>query len=74
LQGMGWGHMPTYMVAAELRAGTLMSIAGQHLRGGSGEMVAARRRDRPQGPVANRLWHFIAEQAGELRAAIARAG
>jgi DNA-binding transcriptional LysR family regulator len=72
LQGMGWGHMPTFMVAEELRDGRLVSIAGKHLRGGTGEVVAARRSDRPQGPVASRLWHFIGQQASALRKAIGK--
>jgi len=62
--------MPTFMIAEELRDGRLLSIAGAHLRGGAGELVAARRSDRPHGPVANRLWQFIAEQAAGLRGAI----
>ena len=70
LQGMGWGHMPTFMIAEELRDGRLLSIAGKHLRGGVGKVVAARRRDRPHGPVANRLWHFVRQQAPGLRASI----
>lgn len=72
LQGMGWGHMPTFMVAEELRTGRLVSIAGKYLRGGSGELVAARRRDTPHGPVANRLWRYIGEQAPEFGASIRR--
>lgn len=72
LQGMGWGHMPTFMIAEELRDGRLLSIAGNHLRGGAGEVVAARRRDRPHGPIANRLWQFIDQQASALRKAIAK--
>jgi DNA-binding transcriptional LysR family regulator len=72
LQGMGWGHMPTFMVAEELRDGRLLSIAGKHLRGGAGEVVAARRCDRPHGPVASRLWRFIDQQASALRKAIAK--
>jgi DNA-binding transcriptional LysR family regulator len=70
LQGMGWGHMPEFMVADELRDGRLISIAGRHLRGGHGEIVAARRRDRPHGPVAKRLWQYIEQQAPALKAAI----
>jgi DNA-binding transcriptional LysR family regulator len=70
LQGMGWGHMPAFLVADELRRGRLLSIAGRHLRGGAGEIVAARRRDRPHGPVADRLWQFVAEQAAALRSAL----
>jgi len=71
LQGMGWGHMPVYMVADELRDGRLLSIAGKHLPGGQGEIVAARRRDRPHGPVAGDLWSFIADEAPGLQAAFA---
>jgi DNA-binding transcriptional LysR family regulator len=63
LQGMGWGHMPDFMVADELADGRLLSIAGKHLPGGFAETVAARRRDRPHGPVASRLWRYIAEAA-----------
>lgn len=62
--------MPEFLVADELRDGRLLSIAGRHLRGGGGEIVAARRRDRPHGPVANRLWQYIEEQAPALKAAI----
>jgi DNA-binding transcriptional LysR family regulator len=72
LQGMGWGHMPTFLIAKELRDGRLLSIAGQHLRGGTGEIVAARRRDRPHGPVANQLWHFISDQASAVRALVTK--
>jgi DNA-binding transcriptional LysR family regulator len=70
LQGMGWGHMPTLHIIEELRDGRLLSIAGRHLRGGDGEIVAARRRDRPHGPIANRLWRFIEEQGPALQAAM----
>jgi DNA-binding transcriptional LysR family regulator len=66
LQGMGWGHMPDFLVADDLRAGRLLSIAGRHLRGGRAELVAARRADTPHGPVAGRLWRYIGEQAPAL--------
>jgi DNA-binding transcriptional LysR family regulator len=71
LQGMGWGHMPDFLIAEELCQGRLLSLVGKHLRGGTGEIVAARRCDRPQGPVADLLWRFIEEQAPALRAAVA---
>jgi DNA-binding transcriptional LysR family regulator len=60
LQGMGWGHLPDYLIADELARGELLSIKGQHLAGGSVEVVAARRRDVAHGPVAERLWRFVA--------------
>lgn len=63
LQGMGWGHMPDFLVAADLAAGRLVSIAGAHFPGARLDLVAARRRERPRGPVAERLWRYIAEQA-----------
>lgn len=66
LQGMGWGHMPTFLIEDEMQSGRLLSIAGRHLQGGSGMLVAARRRDRPHGPIAQRLWQFIVEQAPAL--------
>jgi DNA-binding transcriptional LysR family regulator len=66
LQGMGWGHMPDFLVAQDLRAGRLKPITGRYFKGGRAELVAARRRAAPHGPVAAKLWQFIAEQAPKL--------
>jgi DNA-binding transcriptional LysR family regulator len=66
LQGMGWGHLPTYLIEEELRDGRLLPITGKHFTGGRAELVAARRRAKPHGPVATRLWRYIAEQAPAL--------
>jgi DNA-binding transcriptional LysR family regulator len=63
LQGMGWGHMPDFLVSKELQRGQLLSIKGKHLVGGSVDLVAARRRDVPHGPVAERLWHYVGDRA-----------
>jgi len=68
LQGMGWGHMPRYLIEKELQAGKLLSISGRYFRGGRVELVAARRRHTPHGPVASRLWSYIAEQSTEFEA------
>ncbi|CAB3659493.1 LysR family transcriptional regulator [Achromobacter pestifer] len=67
LQGMGWGHLPRFLIEDELRDGRLVSIASRHLPGSIEELVAARRSDRPQGPVANRLWQALQEAAAEIR-------
>ena len=72
LQGMGWGHMPTFLVADELADGRLISIAGRHLTGGESHIVAARRRGHPHGPMAARLWRHLEDQAPALRAAFRR--
>ena len=70
LQGMGWGHMPRYLIEANLRDGSLLPIAGRHFKGGRAELVAARRRNTPHGPIANRLWQVIADQAAEIIPAV----
>jgi DNA-binding transcriptional LysR family regulator len=63
LQGMGWGHMPRYLIEQDLREARLLDITGRHLKGGKAELVAARRREAPHGPIASRLWCYIEEQA-----------
>ena len=70
LQGMGWGHMPQYLIAQDLRRRRLIPITGRHFKGGQAELVAARRRNVPHGPVANRLWQFIGEQVAKFDAAV----
>lgn len=69
LQGLAWGHVPAFLIEDELRAGRLVSLAGRYLAGSTEELVAARRADRPQGPVAGRLWRYLREQASQVRAA-----
>jgi DNA-binding transcriptional LysR family regulator len=63
VQGMGWGHLPDYLIADELRSGALLRINGQYFPGGSVDLVAARLANKPHGPVAERLWRHIAAQA-----------
>jgi len=71
LNAMGWGHMPSFMVAEEIRRGTLIDFTNATFRGGRIELVAARRRDRPHGPAASRLWDYIAAEARALSSAAA---
>jgi len=59
LQGMGWGHMPGYLVDEDLAQGRLLSLAGDHFRESELELVIARRRDTAHGPVASRLWEHL---------------
>lgn len=63
LQGLGWGHLPRFMIEKELQEGTLRSIAGRHLPGATEEVVAARRHDRAHGPIAERLWRYLRQEA-----------
>jgi DNA-binding transcriptional LysR family regulator len=65
VQGMGWGHMPKYLIEQELRERRLLPISGKYFPGGRAELVAARRRGVPHGPIADKLWRFIGEQASK---------
>ena len=69
LQGMGWGYLPSYLIERELRERRLISIAGKYFQGGQAELVGARRRDAPHGPIAEKLWRFIGEEVREGRMA-----
>jgi DNA-binding transcriptional LysR family regulator len=69
VQGMGWGHLPDYLIADDLAAGRLVALSGPGLTGGRAEIVAARRRDIAHGPVAERLWAHISERAPALQGA-----
>jgi DNA-binding transcriptional LysR family regulator len=66
VQGMGWGHLPRYLIERELKKGKLISLVGEHFRGGKLELAAACRRDAPHGPIAGRLWQFIRDEAAAL--------
>ena len=70
LQGMGWGHMPHYLIEAELCEGKLLPLTGRYFKGRPVELVAARRRAAPHGPIAGRLWQFIGDSVAELTAAV----
>ncbi|MEU4918699.1 hypothetical protein AB0G29_04900 [Streptomyces parvus] len=58
------------MIETELRNGSLLSIAGQHFPGVVEELSAARRCDRPHGPVADQMWDFLARHAAVLKPAL----
>jgi len=65
LQGLAWGHLPRFLVERELEEGSLVSIAGRYLPGSVQELVAARRSDRPHGPVAQELWEFLSSSKAQ---------
>jgi hypothetical protein len=53
-------------VSDPLRSRRLLPITGKHFRGGEAELVAARLRNAPHGPIANLLWQYIADQTARL--------
>lgn len=63
LNGMGWGHMPDFLIEQECRGGRLVSIEGKHMRGSRLEIKAVRRRDVAHGPIAHKLWAYIEQCA-----------
>jgi len=73
LQGMGWGHMPEFLIHEDLQQGRLISLLGEHFAGGRVPLVAARLRDKSHGPVARRLWQYILEQASRIHPSAALA-
>jgi DNA-binding transcriptional LysR family regulator len=74
LQGLAWGHLPRFLVERDLQEGRLVSLAGRYLRGSTEELVAACRGDRPRGPVAERLWQYLREQAPQWRHEVGAVG
>lgn len=56
VQGMGWGHMPLFLVEKELKNGKLMSIAGRYIKSIEREIVIARLSEKIHGVMADRLW------------------
>ncbi|MEX3686569.1 LysR family transcriptional regulator [Paraburkholderia sp. BR14263] len=63
MQALAWGHLPDFLIEAELRSGALKSLASRSLPGHTETLVAARRRDVSHGPVAQRLWACLQENA-----------
>lgn len=60
MQGIGWGHMPLHLIERELNSGKLISLEGRHFKRSKLDIVAARLRRRPAGPVAQALWRYLA--------------
>jgi DNA-binding transcriptional LysR family regulator len=67
LQGLGWGHMPDYLIAEELADGRLVSFANQYFRGSVLHLTAARKVGKPHGPIASRLWQAVQARSSRTR-------
>lgn len=64
LQGLAWGHLPDFLIEADLREERLQSLVGPRMPGREEVVAAARLGERPHGPVARRLWTWLRD-AGE---------
>lgn len=69
VQGMAWGHLPSFLVDREIEQGQLLSLVGHHFTGVSDDLVIARRTDRPHGPIAEQLWSYMKENAACIQSA-----
>lgn len=56
VQGMGWGHMPLFLIENELASGELISIEGQFIKSIKREIVIARLSEKIHGVMAEQLW------------------
>jgi DNA-binding transcriptional LysR family regulator len=63
LQGLGWGHLPDYLIVDELAEGRLISFANRYFPGGVAQLVAARKVGKSQGPIASKLWQALERQS-----------
>ncbi|MBI3561550.1 MAG: LysR family transcriptional regulator [Gammaproteobacteria bacterium] len=59
LQRMAWGHMPLFLIDDELSSGNLISLEGQHIKGNTLDIVAARLGTDEKGRMAERLWQLF---------------
>ena len=50
LQGMGWGHLPDYLIGDELDRGELLSIKGKHFGGAAQSWLRRDGATLPMGP------------------------
>ncbi|MHC2334949.1 LysR family transcriptional regulator [Bradyrhizobium sp. USDA 4454] len=61
LHRLAWGHLPAWLIADELRDGTLISIAGANFPGREENLAAVRHRQHAHGPVAEALWRHLGD-------------
>lgn len=54
--GIGWGHMADYMIAEELKNGSLISIAGRYIKKRRLEIAVARLAAGRRSKAQDRLW------------------
>jgi len=67
LSGMGWGRLPSHLVAEDLKSGTLKTI---NLTDANNELkvtyYAVKKRTRMLGPVASQLWDHLRDLSNNI--------
>ncbi|MGV6806722.1 MAG: LysR family transcriptional regulator [bacterium] len=64
VQSMAWGHMPDFMIADELEAGSLTRIEGRWIKSSVVDIVVARAAGEYRGIMAEKLWDAFAGKPG----------
>ena len=67
VQGLGWGHLPDYLIADDLSSGRLIAFTNQYFKGSTVQLVAARKVGKPHGPIASKLWEALRAQSRRPR-------
>ncbi len=62
LQGLGWGHMPLYLIDDDLQAGRLINLTGKKIKSHQLNIVIASLAEKLKGPVATELWQYFLEE------------
>ncbi len=62
-QGMGWGHLPDFLIKKSLKTGKLLALTGKHFRGKTVTISAVRLRTQSHGPIAGKLWKHFEQHA-----------
>lgn len=57
--GLGWGHMPLFLVESDLNEKKLLSLKNDNIKNYELDIVIARRSDGSAGKIANKLWQTL---------------
>ncbi|MBL4784737.1 MAG: LysR family transcriptional regulator [Cohaesibacteraceae bacterium] len=66
LKNLGWGYLPDYLIAEELKSGRLIPITSRFLKIETHQIAAIRSQEAAHGPIASALWDYIGKQAEKL--------
>ena len=65
VNGLGWGHMPDFLIQNELADGSLISIAGPYIKEKFIDISCVRLRKPKYGPMETALWNALADYSGD---------
>jgi len=66
LAGLGWGRLPSHFIQEELLKGSLVPLNIESIKPAKVEIQLVRQRNRPVGPIAQKLWKQIQQWSQEI--------